>query len=97
MQRLLSKADNIELKIKQILSKIEMLKQENAFVKEENKNLIEKLKQQKGIIKELEVKSNHIDSDKISNLSDVDKESLRNEIDAHIDEIDQVIDVLRTL
>ena len=97
MQRLLTKADNIELKIKQILSKTEMLQAENAFVKEENKNLIEKLKQQKGIIKELEIKSNHIDSNDISKVNEADKESLRNEIDAHIDEIDQVINVLRTL
>lgn len=97
MQKLLTKADNIELKIKQIISRLEMLKKENTFVKEENKNLIEKLKQQKGIIKELEKKSNHIDSVESSSINSDDKESLRNEIDAHIEEIDQVIDVLRTL
>lgn len=96
MQNLFSKADNLELKIKQILSKREMLIKENDFLKEENKNLVEKLKQQKGIIQELEIKTNHIKSEKNGNLSDDSRESIRNEIDAQITELDQVIDALRT-
>ncbi len=95
MQKLFTKADNIELKIKQILSKLEMIQKENDYLKEENKNLAEKLKQQKGIIKELEIKSNHKEPESPKKLSDGEKEKMRNEIDAHIAEIDQVIDVLR--
>jgi FtsZ-binding cell division protein ZapB len=94
MQKLFSKADNIELKIKQILSKVELLKKENDFLKEENKNLVEKLKQQKGIIKELEIKTNHIEEGD-ERLSDASREGLRNNIDAQITELDQVIDILR--
>ena len=54
MQGLFKKAQNIELKVKQLKTRLEMLTKENAFYKEENKNLVEKLKQQKGVIDELE-------------------------------------------
>ena len=46
MQGLLKKAENIELKVKQLKTRLEMLDKENAFYREENKNLVEKLKQQ---------------------------------------------------
>ena len=96
MQRLLKKADSIELKIKQMISKLELLEKENAFLKEENNNLIEKHKQQKGIIKALELKSNHKESEARESLNGDEKAKIKNEIDAHIEKIDQVIDVLKT-
>lgn len=96
MQKLLARTDNIELKIKQTISKLEILKKENEYLKEENQNLVEKLKQQKGIIKELEIKSKHIEPEAKGIIGDADKASLRNEIDTYIADIDQVIDVLRT-
>lgn len=73
-----------------------MLQKENAFLKEENKNLVEKLKQQKGIIKELEIKFNHIEPIAPGKLEEAKKEVIRKEIDTHIEEIDQVIDILKT-
>ncbi len=97
MQNLLTKAENIELKIRQMLNRLEMLKKENAFLKEENKNLVEKLKQQKGIIQDLELKSSYKQPDTKENLSETEKEAIKKEIDSHVDEINQVIEAIRTL
>ncbi|GLR18559.1 hypothetical protein [Portibacter lacus] len=95
MQALLKKASNIELKVKQLKTRLEMLEKENAYYKEENKNLVEKLKQQKVIINELENKANHKESNS-NQLNPDQKKEFRNKIEAHVSEIDQVIDLLRT-
>jgi len=96
MQELLDKAKNIELKAKQLKSKMEMLEKENAYYKEENKNLVEKLKQQKGIIKELEIEANHKVPGTPDGLNSVEKTEIIKRIEGHVKEIDQVIDVLRS-
>lgn len=96
MQSLLKKAENIELKAKQLKNRLEMLEKENAYYKEENKNLVEKLKQQKGIIKELELEANHKVPGTSENLDSAMKAEMIEKIDGHVKEIDQVIDVLRS-
>ncbi len=96
MQALLNKAKNIELKAKQLKNRLEMLEKENAFYKEENKNLVEKLKQQKGIIKELEIEAKHKVPGPPEGLDSAKKAEILEKIDAHVNEIDQVIDVLRS-
>lgn len=95
MQGLLKKVDNIELKVKQLKNRLEMLSKENAYYKEENKNLAEKLKQQKGVITELESTFNN-KSNTPEQLDDAQKAKIKSKIDAHVSEIDQVIDLLRT-
>jgi len=95
MQGLLKKAQNIELKVKQAKTRIEMLEKENAYFKEENKNLVEKLKQQRGVINELETAFNNKTSTS-EQLETAQKAEIRSKIDAHVKEIDQVIDLLRT-
>ncbi|WP_235298040.1 hypothetical protein [Portibacter marinus] len=96
MQELLRKANNIELKAKQLRSKMEMLEKENAYFKEENKNLVEKLKQQKGIIQELELKANHKVPGTPENLDSPQRAEIISKIEGHVKEIDQVIEVLRS-
>ena len=94
MQGLLKKANNIELKVKQLKTRLEMLDKENAYYKEENKNLVEKLKQQKGVINELESTFNN-KSNAPGQLEPAQKAEIVSKIDAHVSEIDQVIDLLR--
>lgn len=94
MQGLLKKVQNIELKVKQLKTRLEMLTKENAFYKEENKNLVEKLKQQKGVIDELESTINNKANDP-EQLESAQKSEIKSKIDAHVREIDQVIDLLR--
>lgn len=96
MQALIKKAENIELKVKQLKNRLAMLENENAYYKEENKNLVEKLKQQKGIIKELEIQANHKVPGTPEQLDATKKAAIIEKIDNHIEEIDQVIDVLRS-
>ena len=103
MQTLLKTAKNIELKVKQLKSRLEMLEKENAFYKEENKNLVEKLKQQKGLLdqhanrkKELEIQANHKVPGEKERLDSAVKAELIEKIDGHVKDIDQVIDVLRS-
>jgi predicted nucleic acid-binding Zn-ribbon protein len=95
MQGLLKKAQNIELKVKQLKTRLEMLDKENAYYKEENKNLVEKLKQQKGVINELESTINN-KANKPEQVENAQKAEIKSKIDAHVREIDQVIDLLRT-
>ena len=96
MQDLLSKANSIELKIKQLKAKYELLLKENAYLKEENKNLSEKLKQQKGLIKELEIKSSNKESKAPSGLTSEERTKINAKIDKQIDQIDKTIDLLRS-
>lgn len=98
MQNLNNKIERIDLKIRQVLQKLETLKTENQVLLEENIKLKEEQNLYLEKLKEVdeEIAMQHANSDRKYNKSvDVDIVEIKEELKQYIEEIDSCIDSLK--
>ena len=96
MQGQLEKIDEIELKIRQLVGKLKLLREENLSLLEKNSLLIKEKENLKINIEELSSKVSPAKEVKINHNGDLFvKQELRGEIDSYIEEIDKCIEILK--
>ena len=90
MQKLFQKVDAIELKIRQLLHKIESLDRENGFLLKENIRLKKDINQYIDKIEGLQKVVQDVKPEKT-----IDKEEVKVRIDRLSSEVDECIDLLK--
>lgn len=88
--------DGIELKIRQLVEKLKILKIENKEILKENALLNNEIEKLKINIEELKSKASPAKEVNILNNGDLfENQEIRVEIDSYIDEIDKCIEILK--
>jgi regulator of replication initiation timing len=96
MQSQLDNLDGIELKIRQLVQRLSLLKEENMTLLHKNSLLNKEIEKLKINIEGMNSKTAPVKEPKVQTNGDLfEKQEFRSEIDSYIEEIDKCIEILK--